>query len=113
MRGRPARSRVGLAVIAAGLGLAPAGGAAEPLVLEVPAAIAGAPVHAVLPPDAIRAIDAPAFRRGPGAARQMTADEVVLGLRIGGDARAYPLGYLSAHEIVNDLVGGRPVAVTW
>ncbi len=30
-----------------------------------------------------------------------------------GDARAYPLGILMRHEIVNDRVGGIPVAVTY
>lgn len=39
--------------------------------------------------------------------------EGVLGLVINGDARAYPVRLLSLHEIVNDTVGGRPVAVTW
>jgi hypothetical protein len=66
-----------------------------------------------LPPDAIRAIDAPTFVGGESAARQMTADEAVLGLRLGDQARAYPLGYLSAHEIVNDRLGDVPIAVTW
>lgn len=40
-------------------------------------------------------------------------DELVIALAVGGDARAYPLRLLSLHEIVNDTVGGQPVAVTW
>jgi hypothetical protein len=67
----------------------------------------------VIPPDAIRALDAPTFVRGAAAGRQMAADEHVLGVALGGQARAYPLGYLSAHEVVNDRVGEVPVAVTW
>ncbi len=43
----------------------------------------------------------------------MTPTELVLGLSIDGDHRAYPLNLLSRHEIVNDTVGGEPVAVTW
>lgn len=84
-----------------------------PVVLPVPEPLDGAPFRAVVPPDAIRAIDAPTFVRGVAAARQMAADEHVLGVALGGQARAYPLGYLSAHEVVNDRVGEVPVAVTW
>jgi hypothetical protein len=32
---------------------------------------------------------------------------------LNGDARAYPLAILIWHEIVNDVVGGRPVALTF
>lgn len=82
-------------------------------VLTVPPAIEGSPVFVVLAPDTIRAIDAPTFLSGEAARRQMTADEPVLGLRLAGEARAYPLGFLTAHEIVNDRFGDTPVAVTW
>ena len=40
-------------------------------------------------------------------------EELVIGLALNDDARAYPIRLLSLHEIVNDTVGGRPVAVTW
>ena len=41
-------------------------------------------------------------------------DEIdVIGLAVGGEARAYPIPFLSAHEIVNDNVGGTAIAVTW
>jgi hypothetical protein len=43
----------------------------------------------------------------------MDPDERVIGLSINGDNRAYPLKLMSRHEIVNDTVGGKPVAVTW
>ena len=39
--------------------------------------------------------------------------EPVIGLRIGDDIRAYPLRILIRHEIVNDVVGGVPVVVTF
>lgn len=32
---------------------------------------------------------------------------------MGSDARAYPLPVLARHEIVNDVVGGRPLAITY
>ncbi len=42
-------------------------------------------------------------------------DEFVVGVETGGDARAYPLNMLGhpGSEVVNDTLGGRPVAVTF
>jgi Protein of unknown function (DUF3179) len=37
----------------------------------------------------------------------------VIELTLGGESRAYPLQVLVWHEIVNDTLGGRPVAVTY
>ena len=39
--------------------------------------------------------------------------EPVISFEANGDARAYPLQILTWHEIVNDVVGGVPVAVTF
>jgi hypothetical protein len=39
--------------------------------------------------------------------------EPVLVVEVGGDVRAYPLQILIWHELVNDVVGGVPVAVTF
>ena len=39
--------------------------------------------------------------------------EPVIAVNINGDARAYPLGILTRHEIANDVIGGVPVAVTF
>ena len=67
----------------------------------------------VLCKDGIPSIDSPRFV-GPGEADQkMQSYEGVLGVSINGDHRAYPLNMLSRHEIVNDTVGGVPVAVAW
>ena len=41
------------------------------------------------------------------------AQEPVISLVLNGDARAYPLQILLWHEIVNDVVGGVPVTVTY
>lgn len=40
-------------------------------------------------------------------------DELVMGLEINGDARAYPIGTLNRREMVNDVVGGVPILLTW
>jgi hypothetical protein len=67
----------------------------------------------LLEPEAIQAIDEPRFVPVEEAAGFMRPGERVIGLRIDGDSRAYPIAILSVHEIVNDVVGGEPVAVTW
>ena len=63
--------------------------------------------------DAIPAILDPEFVTAEQAMGQLKPDELVLGLSINGDTRAYSVPLLSAHEIVNDEVGGVPVAITW
>ena len=67
----------------------------------------------VLGKDGIPAILAPEFLSADLADLQMRPEERVLGVSIDRDHRAYPLNMLSRHEIVNDTVGGVPIAVTW
>ncbi|MEM8948875.1 MAG: DUF3179 domain-containing protein [Pseudomonadota bacterium] len=40
-------------------------------------------------------------------------DELVFGVAINGDARAYPLRILDWHEMFNDVVGGQPVSLAY
>jgi hypothetical protein len=61
--------------------------------------------------DGIPSIDRPKFVSAQESSLQN--GDLVLGLEIDGDARAYPLDILVWHEIVNDVVGGEPVAVTY
>lgn len=71
-----------------------------------------AEIRNILGPDRIPAIDNPLFV--PIAAENELADrEPVIGVVIEGEARAYPLRIMMWHEIVNDVVGGLPVAVTY
>ncbi len=67
----------------------------------------------VLPRDAIPAITNPQFVTQSEAVQWMKADEQVIGLSIGNETKAYPINMLSRHEIVNDVVGGKPLAITW
>ncbi len=39
--------------------------------------------------------------------------EDVIGVEVDGETRAYPLRILTAHEVVNDAVNGRPIVVTY
>jgi len=65
-------------------------------------------VRQVIPKDAIPSVDEPTF--GDDHAEP---DDEVVGVEIGGAAKAYPIRYLNYHEIVNDRVGGVPIAATW
>ena len=67
----------------------------------------------LLPPDAIAAIDDPEFYSADEADSEYDPNEMVLGISINGDTRAYSTSFLDRHEIVNDEVGGRKIAVTW
>ena len=64
------------------------------------------------PKDGIPSIDKPTFLPVSEIAALADTDPVI-GVMVNGDARAYPLHILTRHEIVNDVVGGVPVAVTY
>ncbi len=63
--------------------------------------------------DSIPAILEPEFVSVSEAGYWMEPDEAVLGVSMRGEHKAYPVTMLSRHEIVNDIIGGEPVAVTW
>jgi len=68
------------------------------------------------PIDAIPAIDEPAFYDSYAAAEEelgLAASDRVLGVVVGDDARAYPTRILDRHEIANDTIGGKHLAVVW
>jgi Protein of unknown function (DUF3179) len=63
--------------------------------------------------DAIPSIDRPCFEPSADAAPLLPDSSLVIGVERGGEAHAYPVDLLSLHEVVNDVVGGEPIAVTW
>jgi hypothetical protein len=65
------------------------------------------------PKDGIPSIDDPRFVSPEAAANWIAPQEPVLLVSHEGDARGYPLQILIFHEIVNDIIGGTPVAVTF
>lgn len=67
----------------------------------------------LLPKDAIQSIDQPEFMDAEQATDEFEPDEMILGVVINGEARAYSIPHISLHEIVNDTVGGQPIVVTW
>ncbi len=64
------------------------------------------------PRDGIPSIDNPQFVT-VAEVNDIPDREPVLAFEHNGDARAYPLRIMMWHEIVNDVVGGTPVAVTY
>lgn len=64
------------------------------------------------PRDAIPALTDPAFLAS-GAARELQGEDRVLGVYRNGLAKAYPLGIMNYHEVVNDRFAGEPIAVTY
>ena len=64
------------------------------------------------PKDGIPSIDNPKFVNA-NEAEFVSDNDVVIGLEINGEIKAYPLSILVWHEIVNDNVGDIPVAVTY
>lgn len=65
------------------------------------------------PPDGIPAIDLPKFESVESADEWLQDDWPVMFFEHDGDVRGYPLAILIWHEIVNDEVGGLPVALTF
>jgi hypothetical protein len=65
------------------------------------------------PKDGIPAIDDPKFRKVADESRIGEREPVITVEIKGAKPRAYPIRYLTWHEIVNDTVGGIPVAVTF
>jgi hypothetical protein len=39
--------------------------------------------------------------------------EMIMAVRVAGDARAYPISQMAYHHVLNDVVGGVPIAVTY
>ena len=66
-----------------------------------------------VPRDGIPPLDRPKFTTQDSASRWLGDQEPVIAFELNGDIRAYPLQILTWHEIVNDVVGGVPVAVTF
>lgn len=63
--------------------------------------------------DSIPAIDNPRFIPVEEADDWLQPVEPIISFEIEGDARAYPIQIVIWHEIVNDVVGGMPVLVTF
>ena len=66
-----------------------------------------------VPKDGIPAIDDPRFESADRARHWLGPDEPVIAVTLGASTRAYPIQILIWHEIVNDVLDGQPIAVTF
>ena len=100
---------LGLALLSPTAGAEPArrnGFALEPAAIPVSDIRSGGP-----PRDGIPALDHP--EAAPPHRGDWDDSERVIGVVVGGEARAYPIALLEWHELVNDTLGGRPILVSW
>ncbi len=65
----------------------------------------------LIPPDGIRPVYQPRFVDAADA--PLEDDELVIGVAIEGEAKAYPITVLRFREMVNDELGKLPILVTW
>jgi hypothetical protein len=65
----------------------------------------------LIPFDGIMPVYTPDFVTAEGAPLQ--EDELVMGIVIGGEAKAYPVSVLRFREMVDDELAGWPILVTW
>jgi hypothetical protein len=63
--------------------------------------------------DQIPALFRPRFVNASEAGRLLTDSDRVLGVFLGGQAKAYPVSILNYHELVNDVIGRQPALVSW
>jgi len=56
-------------------------------------------------------VDSPQFEAETQS--KLDSAEMIMAVRFGNDARAYPIREMAYHHIVNDMVGTEPVAVTY
>ena len=64
------------------------------------------------PKGGIPAILKPEFIQ-PEEADYLNPDDPVIGIKIAGESKVYPIKILNWHEVVNDTVGGVPITVTF
>ena len=71
----------------------------------------GGSLHTLIPRDSIKPIYEPTFISAAEAG--LKEADLVIGLSLNGDSRAYPVHILRRREMVNDVVGGVPILATW
>ena len=65
----------------------------------------------LLPFDGIRPVYAPEFETAENVSLQ--GGELIIGISLGGEAKAYPITVLQFREMVDDDLAGIPILVTW
>jgi len=110
---------VTISVLRASLGTGVSRGE-DPIVLE-PSLIDRDDLVRAMARDGLRALTLPetmtpdeiAHRNENERGKLLVSSDRVVGVAFDGEARAYPLRLLRWHEAVNDVLGGRPIAITY
>jgi len=63
--------------------------------------------------DEIEALDHPPLVSPIEAEDVLLDEEMVFGVHLNGEARAYPLRFMDVHELANDTVGSRPILISF
>ena len=63
--------------------------------------------------DATQRWEAMQRRNDPKYGKYLVPSDKVIGVELNGEARAYPMHVMYVHDIVNDTLGGMPIAVTY
>lgn len=79
-------------------------GQTQPVENYAPRTVLPVPLRAITNPNLISASEA-----------KISTNELVIGVEIDGQARAYPINQLTgpSREIINDELAGIPIAATW
>jgi hypothetical protein len=94
--------------------VAPAFDLRNPLVPRelIVSAMARDALHVLVEPATIDPEEIERFNREERGKLLVPHDRVI-GVHINGQSRAYPLRVMRWHEVVNDVVGGQPIAITY
>jgi hypothetical protein len=111
MSQRPDRPLVSTLIATLAVACGPAVSQPQPQPEPVGSAAPPSGVEQLLPRGAIPAITDPVFVAAGDA--EIPDDAWVLGVALGGEARAYSLSLLDRHEVVNDAIGPRSFAAVW
>lgn len=65
------------------------------------------------PKDGIPSLTNPQFVSAKEAGKFLLSWDRVLGVEHNGVAKAYPIKILNWHEVVNDTIADKPIAVSW
>ena len=66
-----------------------------------------------VPRDAFPVLNNPRMVKAKDVGDDVRGSEPVLGVFLGGQAKAYPISVMGSHELGNDTCGGKPIAVSW
>ncbi len=113
---------LGIALLLAGCGIGTTAPTTTPVLPTSEPKVAGTPEleatempeytwSQLLSRDAILPIYDPEFV--PAGQAGYADDDLVMGVAIDGEAKAYPVGLLNSREMVNDELGRTPILVTW